>query len=137
LQTLSPHRSLQIEPTSEALRTFSEIHIDEDVRHLTGSFENALFHNCTFGSLNNLTLKNCVLSDSKFTETDPTQMLGFTVTLDCNSFSDVELTPQEFDLICLLLTKTKGNTEKRAKLIKDVVGIETSRRLLTKLKTLE
>lgn len=64
-------------------------------------------------------------------------MLGFTVTLDCHSFKDVELADQEFDLICLLLTKTKGNTLKRMALLKHVVGMENSRRLLTKLETLE
>lgn len=119
------------------MRTFSEIHIDEDVRDLSGSFDNALFYNCTFGPLNNLELTNCVLDKSTFTETDPARMLGFTVTLDCHSFSGVELSPEAFDLICMLLVKTKGNIHKRKAIIEHVVGHEGSARYLSKLKDLE
>ncbi len=64
-------------------------------------------------------------------------MLGFSVTLDCNSFSGVELSPEIFDLICILLVKTKGNVEKRQALIKYVVGSQRSREYLTKLSKLE
>lgn len=123
-------------PTSP-LRVFSEIHIDEDLRGLEGHFENALFFNCRFGSLNNLSFTNCVLDQSQFTETEPRNMLGFTVTLDCNSFSGVELSPQAFDLICMLLVKTKGNIEKRKSLIKNVVGHDASFNYLSQMKTLE
>ena len=104
---------------------------------LTGEFENTLFFNCKFGSLKNLTLKNCVMDQSQFTETDPSRMLGFTVTLDCNSFSGIELSPEAFDLICMLLAKSKGNLEKRQALIKHVVGHDASFKYLKQLRDLE
>ena len=129
--------SFPTEPKSKVLRTFSAIHIDEDVRSLKGSHQNELFHNCTFGELKDLELTHCCLNGSKFTEVDPTKMLGFSVTLDCNSFSGVELSSEIFDLICMLLVKTKGNVEKRQALIKHVVGSQKSREYLTKLSKLE
>lgn len=119
------------------MRTYSKTHFNEDVRNLKGTFDNHLFHNCTFGSLKDLTLTNCVLSESKFTESDPAKMLGFSVTLDCHSFSGVELSPEAFDLICMLLVKTKGNIEKRKALIQHVVGQDASRKYLTQLQNLE
>ena len=64
-------------------------------------------------------------------------MLGFSVTLDCHSFSGVELSPEAVDLICMLLAKTKGNLEKRRALIEKVVGHDASFKYLSKLKDLE
>lgn len=137
LETQSRRRSAPIEPATNGLRRFSEVHIDEDLRGVTGTFENALFFNCTFGSLKDLKFINCVLDRSHFTETDPAQMLGFTVTLDCHSFSGVELSPEAFDLILMLLVKTSGNTEKRRAIIEKVVGHDASFKYLSKLKNLE
>lgn len=119
------------------LRDFSESHIDEDVTHLSGEFENALFFNCKFEKLSGLTLKNCVLDRSQFTATNPRDMLGFTVTLDCHSFSDVELSPEVFDTLLLLICKSSGNTEKRLKIIRDVVGHDRAVQILKQLQTLE
>lgn len=123
--------------TNESLRTFSEMHIDEDVSDLSGDFENALFYNCKFGKLSGLTLKNCVLDKSQFTATNPIDMLGFTMTLDCQSFKDIELTTELFDTLLLLLCKTRGNTEKRRKIITDIVGRDRSYTILKQLETLE
>jgi hypothetical protein len=119
------------------LRQFTQVHIDEDLSNLKGTFENALFFNCKFHSLNGLTLKNCVLDHSHFTASDPKDLLGFTLTLDCFSFEDVELSETVFDTLLLLLCKSKGNTEKRKKIIEQVVGHERSIEILRQLKALE
>src|SRR6185436_17322407 len=104
----------------EVLRRFSETHIDEDCSNLTGNHENALFFNCTLCSLSGLTLKNCDLNRSKFTTDQIRDALGFTLTLDCNSFSGVEFPPLLFDLLMVLAITTRGNDEKRAKLFEVV-----------------
>lgn len=79
--------------------------------------DNELFFNCTFKRLNDLTLKDCVLSHSKFTTDNIQDALGFTLTLDCFSFKDVEFSPLLFDLFLLMAIQSKGNTEKRQQLI--------------------
>jgi hypothetical protein len=105
----------------ETLRTFSEIHIDEDCQDLTGNHENGLFFNCKFSNVRGLTLKNCDLNKSKFLTDSVKDALDFTVTLNCHSFRDVELSPLMFDLMLSLLTMTTGNDEKRKQLL-DVIG---------------
>ena len=122
---------------SDALRQFSETHIDENLGRIKGTFENALFFNCTFESLDGLTLKNCVLNHSKVTARNPSDLLGTTVTLDCHTFSNVEMTPEAFDMLLLLLCKTKGNEEKRRAIIKHVVGHDNALQHLRAMKTLE
>jgi hypothetical protein len=57
--------------------------------------------------------------------------------LDCHSFSGAQLSEDTFDAILLLLAKTAGNTEKRRKIIDDVIGPQRSYELLKQLKTLE
>jgi hypothetical protein len=119
-----------------ALREFSEVHIDEDCRSIRGGHENGLFFNCDFDRLSDVTLKNCVLTNSRFNASSIRDVLGFTVTLDCNSFVDVELSPEIFDLLLTLLTATKGNDAKREKLL-DVIGRHKAERLRTLLKQTE
>lgn len=100
------------------LRDFTEIHIDEDRSQLHSlQSENALFHNCVFKDLRGVTLKNCVLDRSKFTTESVREALGFTLTLDCHSFNDVEFSPLLFDLWLFLLTTSSGNDEKREQLV--------------------
>ncbi len=122
---------------TKPLRNFSAIHIDEDQSTLTGDHENALFFNCTFDKLTGLTLKNCVLDRSKFVTTDPKNMLGFTLTLNCHSFENVELSPEVFDTLLLLICKSAGNLEKRLKIINEVVGRDRSYELLKRLREIE
>ena len=118
------------------LRHFDEVHIDDDCTEFTGEHKNKLFYNCTFDNLNNLTLQNCDLNGSQFLTDDIRKALGFTVTMNCLSFSNVKLSPLLFDLLLLMLMKTTGNDDKREKL-KDVVGRSKAEYLLSILKTLE
>jgi Zn-finger protein len=133
----TPSRAASEACAENSLRKFSESHIDEDVRNLSGTFENALFYNCTFEKLNALTLKDCVLDQSRFTAKHPREMLGFTLTLNCHSFHDVELSEEVLDTLLLLICKSKGNLEKRLKIINDVVGRDRAIQILTLLKDLE
>jgi CO dehydrogenase/acetyl-CoA synthase delta subunit len=113
-----------------------DIHIDQDVSNLSGEHWDELFFNCTFKKLNNLVLKNCELNRSKFITDKVEDALGFTLTLGCMSFSNVELSELLFDLMLCLLMKSSGNTEKRRKLI-DVVGRSRVAELLKTLERLE
>lgn len=110
--------------------------LDKDCSALSGHHENVAFRNCTFNSLNGLTLQNCDLTESKFLTAELQKALGLTVTLNCLSFNEVELSPLLFDLMLLLLAKTKGNNKKRAALI-DVIGRARAHSLLTEMKRLE
>jgi len=103
---------------------------------LSGVRENELFYGCTVKKVAGLTLKNCVLTGSLLDVKDAKDALGLTVTLDCHTFAGVELSEQLFDLMLLLLMKTKGNTDKRRKLL-DVVGKERAMVLLEQMKDLE
>lgn len=118
------------------LRKFSKIHIKEDNKDTTGLHENELFFECEFKKLNGLTLKDCDLNRSKFVTDDLRDALGFTLTLDCNSFTNVEYSPLLFDLFLLMAYKSKGNDEKRDKLL-DVIGRERAEKLLRILSFLE
>jgi hypothetical protein len=122
---------------SSALRQFSETHIDENLGRIKGTFENALFFNCTFESLDGLTLKNCVLNHSTVTAKNPSDLLGTTITLDCHTFENVELTSEAFDMLLLLLCKTEGNAEKRRAIIQHVVGHDNALKHLRAMQTLE
>lgn len=99
-------------------RLFKEIHIDKDLTWLHSvQLENSLLFNCTLKDLRNLTLKNCDLNRSSFVTDKVSDALGFTLTLDCGSFNNVEYSPLLFDLLLYLLTTTKGNDEKREQLV--------------------
>jgi hypothetical protein len=120
----------------DTLRAWTNTRIDADCKALTGSHENCLFYNCTFDNLRDVTLKNCVLTGSKFVTSDVAKALGFTLTLDCNSFKGVSYSEELFDLLLVLIVTTKGNTAKRRKLL-DVVGKERVAEILSMLATLE
>lgn len=115
---------------------FSSITMDRDCQGVSGFHDNELFFNCVFKKLNGLTLKNCDLNRSKFITDDLRDALGFTLTLDCNSFSDVEYSELLFDLLLLMLYKSKGNDTKREQLL-GVVGRERADKLLNILARLE
>ncbi len=121
----------------DALHRYSAEHIDENLESVpVGNRENELFFNCTFRDVRGATLKRCNLHHSKFLTDRIEDALGFTVTLDCNSFQDVELSPLLFDLLLCLLLKTKGNTEKRRKLL-DVIGRDNAHKILSEMARIE
>ncbi len=122
--------------TPDALRQYSEIHIGEDCKDISGRFENALFFECQFPKLRGLTLERCVLTRSSFKPETLRDALGFTATFDCHSFKDVELNELAFDALLVLLTLTKGNTEKRNKLV-EVIGKDRYLQLIRKTSKLE
>lgn len=116
---------------------WSEVHIDEDVVGLTGFHENALFHNCTFRNLRGVTLKDCVLAHSTFTTTKLDEAMGFTFTVgNCNTFRNVAYSEYLFDLFLIMMIQTKGNTEKRKKLI-EIVGRDKVHDTLQQFKSLD
>jgi hypothetical protein len=110
--------------------------IDQNLEGISGTYENQTFFNCIFRKLKGLVLKNCDLNRSTFVTDKLEDALGLTVTLDCHSFDNVEFSPLLFDLFLCLAIKSRGNTEKRRKLI-DVVGRERVYELLSKMKALE
>jgi hypothetical protein len=116
---------------------FRATHIDEDLKGVSiGSRENELFFNCELKDLRGVTLKNCVLTNSRVLTDRVEDALGLTVTLDCHTFEDLELSPLMFDLLLVLLLKTKGNEEKRRKLV-EVIGRRRVVELLGELKQVE
>lgn len=118
-------------------RQYSETHIGEDCSQLRGRFYNALFYDCTFSRADGLDMNNCVLEHSKLTATEPEDILGVSLTLNCHTFKNLELTPDAFDLLLLLMCKMKGNTEKRRAIVDQVVGRERTVELLRKMRHLE
>jgi hypothetical protein len=82
-------------------------------------------------------MNNCVLEHSKLTATEPEDILGVSLTLNCHTFKNLELTPDAFDLLLLLMCKMKGNTEKRRAIVDQVVGRERTVELLRKMRHLE
>jgi hypothetical protein len=114
----------------------SSVHIDENCEDLTGHHKGAVFYNCLFKKLNGLVLEGCDLNRSQFLTDNISDALGFTLTLNCHSFDNVEFSPLLFDLFLCLILKSKGNVEKRKRLL-DVIGHERASHLLTLLKDLE
>jgi hypothetical protein len=122
---------------SKTLREFKAVHIDQDYSSgITGLHENELFYNCTFDKVTGLTLKDCVLENSKFKTSKLSDVVGFTLTLgDCNSFENVEYSDFLFDLYLVMAIKSAGNTEKRKKLI-ELVGKERVIEILRQFSTI-
>lgn len=112
------------------------VHIDQFYKDLSGEHVDELFYNCVFDRVTDVTLRNCVLNKSTFITSKIEDALRFTITLDCFSFDNVELSPLIFDLLLCLLIKGKGNTEKRRKLI-DVIGRERFSEIYKALEVVE
>lgn len=110
--------------------------LSHNCENLKGHFVGEIFYNCTFKNLTELTLDRCVLNKCRFLTDDIREARGFTLTLNCNSFRNVEFSPLLFDLYLCLLLKSTGNTEKRKKLI-DVIGRERAIEILTELKDMD
>ncbi len=118
-------------------RAYKEIHNREVFEEVPPPKNNVEFYNCTFKNLANATLTNCSLSGCKFDMTKPEEIIGLSVTMDCFSFSNLELSPEVFDLLLLLICKTKGNNEKRLAIIETIVGHDRAIELLRELEHLE
>lgn len=119
------------------VRKYNRHYIDTNFGEgFMGYHENELLFNCELNSIRNLTLKDCVLNRSKFLVEDLEKTRNFTVTLNCRSFDNVELSPLLLDLFLLLLTKTKGNDSKRLKILK-IVGHERAKEILNKMETMD
>lgn len=115
------------------LRAFKEKFIDRVFTEVPPPKNNAEFYDCEFQKLGGATLANSSLSGCKFTMTDPRDIIGLTVTMDCFTFENLELSPEVFDMLLLLICKTKGNTEKRLAIIEYIVGHDKAHRLLNEL----
>jgi hypothetical protein len=100
-----------------SLREFAAVHIDQTFKTLAGTFENELFYNCTFHDVRNARFINCDLNKSRFVSDNPEDFMGLVVSLDCFTFSDIELS--ETAIMCLLamILKTNGNTALRKKIL--------------------
>lgn len=118
------------------MKTPEQTHIHEDCSSLTGTFEDHVFYGCHFNKLNGLALKNCDLNQSKFTTDRIEDMVNFTISLNCLSFQNVELSPLIFDLILCLLVKTKGNTEKRRRVL-ELIGHDRAHQVLRSMGRVE
>lgn len=118
------------------LHKFSDMFIDKDFVNVTQDFDNALLYNCIWHKLNGVTLKNCDLNHSKIPIQKIEDILNFTVTLNCKSFNNVELSELVFNLFLILLYKTKGNDTKRRKIL-ELIGTEEAKKLLSTLEGIE
>lgn len=110
--------------------------ISHDCKTLKGHFKDEIFYDCTFKDLQGLTLDHCVLNKCRFLTDTVEEARGFTLTLNCNSFRNVEFSPLLFDLFICMALKSSGNTEKREKLL-DVIGRDRAYELLRELKGLD
>jgi len=111
--------------------------IDQNLENIPpGHYSDQTFFNCVFRKLNGVIFENCDMNHSRLVATDVRDVLGLTVTLDCKTFENVELSPEMFDAFLCLLCKTKGNDEKRKELLK-IIGVDTARKLLRKLRATE
>lgn len=122
-------------PPSSSSST-KQVFIDENCESKTGNFEGAVFHNCSFRKLNGLTLNKCDLSQSRFTTDSIRDALDFTLTMNCASFRGVEYSELLFDLLLCLMVQSKGNDEKRKRLV-SILGEAKLKSLLRTLHTLE
>jgi hypothetical protein len=109
----------------------------ETFEELPPDTDGAIFYDCTFKKLNGATLKNCTLHSSKFAMTKPEDIIGLTVTMDCNTFKELEFSPEVFDLLLLLICRSKGNNAKRLAIIEHVVGHDRAIQLLKYTELLE
>lgn len=113
------------------------VYEDQHIPELSGRHENEHFRNCTVCSLKNAVLERCTFHGTHFKVDSLKEALGLTLTLDCQTFSNLELSETLFDALLLLLCKTKGNTMKRRALIEQVIGRKRAAELLAEMAVLE
>lgn len=119
------------------LRFAKEKHMSEEFLDTPPPTSNAEFWDCTFHKLAGATLIDCSLNGCKMAMTKPQDIIGLSLTLDCFTFSNLELSPEVFDFMLLLLCKTKGNVDKRKALLENVVGHDRAIHLLREFENLE
>lgn len=113
-----------------SLRKWKAVHIEEHIPHLTGRHEDELFYRCAIDNLRGAVLINCCMTECKYNIQEIEDMQNVVMGLDCQHFSNVELSEKAFDYMALLLVRTRGNTEKRLKIIEALGGKERVRDLL-------
>src|SRR6478609_2819802 len=93
------------------LHEYADTFIDRDMTNVRlGHHDNELFFNCVFKDVRGAELKDCNLRNSRFVTDTIEQALGFTLTIgECGSFEDVEYSPLLFDLLLVMMAKTRGN----------------------------
>lgn len=119
------------------MQAFQKKFSGETFTEVPSTANDALFHRCTFHKLNGAVLKDCKLYGSRLVMTRPEDIIGITITLNCNTFNNVELSPEVFDYMLLLLCRTSGNTKKRLDIIEHIVGHDRSAMLLRETERLE
>ena len=119
------------------LRAMREIHIDKDFPEVPPPTDGAEFYGCTFHKLRGARLTNCVLKDCKFVMTKLEDIISVSLSFDCFTFSDLELSEEVFDALLLLICKSSGNTKKRRDIIENIVGHDRALKLLKEMKNLE
>lgn len=117
------------------LRDFNKTYVDKQVQ-LRGEIHNTLLHNCEIADLRGVTLLNCDLNQSKILIDDINKLQGFACTMDCGTFRNVTLSETVFDCLVMLLYSTKGNDNKRRKLI-DVVGKDKMKELAEQMESID
>jgi Zn-finger protein len=118
-------------------RVFKEIYNRVVFDEVPPPKNNVEFYNCTFHKLGNASLTNCSFNGCKFAMTNPEDIIGLNIAMDCFTFSNLELSPEVFDMLLLLICKTKGNADKRRAIIESVVGHDRSIELLRTLERVE
>ena len=98
-----------------SLGPWTESHIDEVPVDVAGKrFVRALFFNCEFRRLRGATFEHCSLKRSKINPEKVEDLLSLTITLDCFAWNDVELNELAFDVLVYMLSRTRGNDDRRA-----------------------
>lgn len=119
------------------LHKFDDEFIDKDLSNkLLGEYDNVLFYNCVFDNISNVRLINCDLNRSNFKTNSIEKCRNFAVTLECKSFTNVQLSEFLFDLLLTLIYKTKGNDSKRRKLM-EVIGKDRLKEIMSLIEDLE
>lgn len=119
------------------LRAFKEIHVDKDFTEVPPPTDRAEFYDCTFHKLRGARLTNCSFKGCKFAMTSLEDIIGVNLAMDCFTFDNLELSPEVFDALLLLICKSKGNTKKRKDIIENIVGHDRALTLLREMETLE
>lgn len=117
--------------------TFNQVFENQTFESLSGTFIHCTFRNCTFKRVSGLSLIDCSLWGSRLISDKFEDFLGFSITMQCKSVDELELSETAFDSVLLLLLKTSGNTEKRRKILSEVLGKDKVRNYLKRFSTLE
>lgn len=81
------------------------------------------FKDCTFTNLRGAHIVNCLLENCRIAIDDPRKLLGATITLNCNTFGQIKLSPMTADCILYLAAMGAPDEAKRAK-IQEVIAPE-------------